>query len=44
MPPEACWCMTASLSPQLLDRVPEEAQNKACICSKCASSTAFGKN
>ena len=40
-PPETCWCMTATFSPELLDRVPEEAKNKACICSKCASPITF---
>ena len=30
-PPEACWCMAATFTAELLDRVPEEAQNKACI-------------
>ena len=35
-PPEACWCMAATFSADLLDRVPEEAQNKACICAMCA--------
>jgi hypothetical protein len=29
-------CMTATFSAELLDRVPEKAQNKACICGKCA--------
>jgi len=40
-PPERCWCMTATFSPEVLDRVPVEAKNKACICSKCVSATAF---
>ncbi|MFM9990603.1 MAG: cysteine-rich CWC family protein [Burkholderiaceae bacterium] len=40
-PPERCWCMTATFSSEVLDRVPEEAKNKACICSKCAIATAF---
>ncbi|PUE17200.1 cysteine-rich CWC family protein [Limnohabitans sp. MMS-10A-178] len=40
-PPERCWCMTATFSSELLDRVPEEAKNKACICAKCASQTTF---
>ena len=35
-PPKTCWCMTATFSSELLDRVPEEAKNKACICEKCA--------
>jgi len=38
-PPETCWCMGATFSAELLDRVPEEAQNKACICEKCVSSS-----
>jgi hypothetical protein len=28
--------MAATFSTELLDRVPEEAQNKACICAMCA--------
>jgi len=36
-PPKACWCMTATFSAELLDRVPKEAQNKACICAKCVA-------
>jgi len=28
-PQKPCWCMTATLSAELLDRVPEEAKNKA---------------
>ena len=38
-PSEACWCMSATFSAELLDRVPEEVQNKACICEKCVSSS-----
>ena len=34
---EACWCVTATFSAELLDRVPEEAKNKACICEKCVT-------
>jgi hypothetical protein len=40
-PPERCWCITATFSSEVLDRVPKEAKNKACICSKCVSATAF---
>ena len=40
-PPERCWCITATFSSEVLDRVPEEAKNKACICSKCVSATVF---
>jgi len=38
-PQEPCWCMTATFSAELLDRVPEEAQNKACICKTCVTRT-----
>jgi ribosomal protein S25 len=34
-----CWCMTATFSAELLDRVPKEAQNKACICAKCVAAS-----
>lgn len=39
-PQEPCWCMTVTFSAELLDRVPEEAKNKACICEKCAKVSA----
>jgi hypothetical protein len=31
-----CWCVQVSFSADLLARVPEAAQNKACICETCA--------
>lgn len=40
MPPETCWCMGAIFSSELLDRVPEEAKNKACICETCVKAGA----
>lgn len=30
-----CWCSTQSFSPELLARLPTEAQGKACICARC---------
>jgi len=36
-PPEACWCMPVTFSAELLAQVPAEAQNKACVCAKCAA-------
>ncbi len=39
-PQEPCWCMTADFSAELLDRVPEEAKNKACICETCVKASA----
>lgn len=31
-----CWCMTASISPEALERVPDELINQACLCQACA--------
>ncbi|MEY2953486.1 MAG: hypothetical protein RLZZ401_1573 [Pseudomonadota bacterium] len=31
-----CWCMATDFSPELLARVPPEAQRRACICAACA--------
>jgi hypothetical protein len=33
---ERCWCMDAVFSPSVMDKVPEAAKGKACICAKCA--------
>ncbi len=35
-----CWCTTATFAPDLLARVPAEAQRKACICAACARAAA----
>lgn len=34
-----CWCLTASISPEALERVPEEQINQTCICQACATGT-----
>lgn len=31
-----CWCTTVAFPPELLARVPPEAQGQACICAACA--------
>ena len=31
-----CWCTTATFTPELLARVPAQAQRQACICAACA--------
>lgn len=36
-PGTPCWCTSLQISRETLDRVPEEARNKACICPNCAS-------
>ncbi|MDO9158849.1 MAG: cysteine-rich CWC family protein [Burkholderiaceae bacterium] len=40
--PEAgpCWCTRVSFAPDLLARVPAQAQGKACICEACARQAA----
>ncbi len=39
-PQPPCWCTQASFAPELLARVPPEAQRKACICARCAAGAA----
>jgi hypothetical protein len=36
-PQPPCWCTQATFAPELLARVPEAAQRKACICAACAA-------
>ena len=31
-----CWCVSVEFTPELMARVPAEAQGKACICAACA--------
>lgn len=30
-----CWCLVVRFPQELLDKVPKERQNKACICKRC---------
>lgn len=30
-----CWCVAVVFPPGLLERVPDEAKRRACICRKC---------
>lgn len=32
----ACWCFTTEIAPEARERIPADAQNKACICPGCA--------
>jgi hypothetical protein len=34
---KTCWCFEASISPEVIDRVPAEARNVACVCQGCAT-------
>lgn len=31
-----CWCFSRSIPDEVLARVPLEAQEKACVCERCA--------
>ena len=31
-----CWCAGIEISKKALERVPEEARRKACLCRNCA--------
>ncbi|MBI2745736.1 MAG: cysteine-rich CWC family protein [Burkholderiales bacterium] len=35
-PQPLCWCTTVTFTPELLARVPAQAQRQACICAACA--------
>jgi hypothetical protein len=39
-----CWCMDAVFTPAVMDLVPDASKGKACVCAKCASTTAPGGN
>jgi hypothetical protein len=32
-----CWCFTASVRRDVLERVPPQAQGVACVCRRCAT-------
>ena len=34
---DTCWCFTASIPPAALERVPEAARDRSCICAACAA-------
>jgi cysteine-rich CWC protein len=32
-----CWCVDATIGPEVLDRLAPEARRVACICARCAA-------
>lgn len=34
-PTQACWCTQKTFPNELLQKVPENMKNKACICQRC---------
>lgn len=33
---EQCWCFSVAIAAGLLDELPVEARNRACLCPRCA--------
>ncbi|MBV4454340.1 MULTISPECIES: cysteine-rich CWC family protein [Pseudomonas] len=33
---QACWCYGVSIDPAVLEALPPEQRNKACLCPRCA--------
>ncbi|MGA6107886.1 cysteine-rich CWC family protein [Pseudomonas solani] len=33
---QPCWCFSTSIAPEALRRIPLDAQDKACLCPRCA--------
>jgi hypothetical protein len=34
-----CWCFALKISAELLERVPVEARERACVCERCVTAT-----
>lgn len=32
---EPCWCESIVVPQEVLDRIPQEARNKSCVCREC---------
>jgi hypothetical protein len=32
-----CWCVSVKFSDEILQRIPPEARNRACLCRNCAT-------
>ncbi|TDF81731.1 cysteine-rich CWC family protein [Pseudomonas sp. H9] len=32
----ACWCYSVTIDPQIIEALPAEQRNKACLCPACA--------
>lgn len=33
---QACWCYGVSIAPEVLEALPAELRDKACLCPRCA--------
>jgi len=34
---KACWCSKIHIPSELIDTLPNEVKNKACLCQKCVA-------
>lgn len=34
--PQSCWCMTTSISKDVLNQIPKSQRKKSCVCARCA--------
>ncbi|MDP3979507.1 MAG: cysteine-rich CWC family protein [Pseudomonas sp.] len=41
-PVTECWCFGAAVDPEVLDSLPPEQRNSACLCPRCAQGLAPG--
>ncbi len=39
LPPEHCWCMTSTVSPEALARLPAAERGQRCICPACGKTS-----
>lgn len=33
---QPCWCFSVSIDPAILEALPAELRNQACLCPRCA--------
>ncbi|QVM90372.1 cysteine-rich CWC family protein [Pseudomonas entomophila] len=34
---QGCWCFNVSIDPAILEALPAELRDKACLCPRCAA-------
>lgn len=37
---QPCWCFAVGIDPQALERIPEAARGRQCLCPACAQGVA----
>jgi hypothetical protein len=37
---ESCWCFSAQIPAEALERIPEESRGQSCLCPRCAAGLA----